>query len=100
MPTRHLTLDDITDGLERHVVVELAGGRRVRSEPEAQHARQLTDHALTPSVNYVRFGLTPDEVDAVATAGVVVAIDHPNYAERVQLAVDAVTELLSDLRRA
>jgi hypothetical protein len=87
-------------GVERHAVLELAGGRRVRSEPEAQHAAQLTDDDVTPSVHYVRFLLDADDVEAFAGGPVVLAVDHPNYAERVELAPDTVAELLSDLRGA
>jgi hypothetical protein len=85
-------------GIERDGVLELPGGDRVRSEPEPQHATQLTDAETTSSVHYVRFVLTPRQVEALASGPVGLAVDHPAYQERVELAPATVVELLSDLR--
>jgi hypothetical protein len=85
-------------GIERAAVLELPGGDRVWSQPEAQHAAQLTDADTTPSVHYVRFTLTPAQVDTLATGPVRLAIDHPHYHEGVELAPETVSELVGDLR--
>jgi hypothetical protein len=85
-------------GIERAAVLELAGGERVRSEPEAQHAAQLTDAATTSSVHYLRFVLTPAQVEGLARSPVALAVDHPAYQERVELGPETVFELVSDLR--
>jgi hypothetical protein len=84
-------------GIERAAVLELPGGERVRSEPEAQHAAQLTDADTTASVHYVRFALTPAQVDALARGPVALAVDHPAYQERAELGPETVSELVSDL---
>jgi hypothetical protein len=85
-------------GIERAGVLELAGGARVRSEPEAQHAAQLTDAATTSSVHYLRFALTPAQVADLARGPVALAVDHPAYHERAELGAGTVSELVSDLR--
>jgi hypothetical protein len=85
-------------GIETAAVLELANGDRVRSEPEAQHAAQLSDAETTSSVHYVRFILTPDQVDGLVSGPVILSLDHPAYRERVELAPDTVAELTSDLR--
>jgi hypothetical protein len=85
-------------GIERAAVIELAGGERVTSEPEAQHASQLTDDATTSSVHYIRFVLSPAQIAAVAAGPVVLAVDHPSYREQVELRPETVFELLSDLQ--
>jgi hypothetical protein len=85
-------------GIERAAVLELSGGGRVQSEPEAQHAAQLTDAATTSSVHYLRFVLTPAQVAELAQGPVGLAVVHPAYDERVELGADTVSELVSDLR--
>ncbi len=85
-------------GIERAVIVRLADGSVARSEPEAGHAAQLTRLDLTPSVHFLQFRFTPNQVDAFATGPVVVAIDHPAYCEQMELQDLTVRELLADLR--
>lgn len=85
-------------GIERAAVLELPGGEHVRSEPEAQHAAQLTDGSTTSSVHYVRFALTPAQVEDLARGPVALAVDHPAYHERAELGAETVSELVSDLR--
>jgi hypothetical protein len=85
-------------GIERAVVVRLANGDEVRAVTEAQHASQLTREEVTAAVHYVRFALTPDQVEAFAAGDVVVASDHPAYCEEAQLGPATVAELLTDLR--
>ena len=85
-------------GIERAVVLQLAGGERVRSQPEAGHATRLTDAATTSSVHYLRFVLVPAQVEILATSPVALSVDHPAYPERVELAAETVSELVRDLR--
>jgi hypothetical protein len=50
-------------------------------------------------VHYIRFELTPAQVEAFAGAGPVhLAVAHRNYDHEVELAADTVAELLADLR--
>ena len=84
-------------GIERSVLL-VAGDHSIRAEPEASHAAQLTRATTTASVHYLRWSLTPAQVELVASASVALAIDHQAYAERTALGPDTVAELLHDLR--
>jgi Protein of unknown function (DUF3501) len=85
-------------GIERAAVLELPSGDRVRSEPEPHHAAQLTDAGTTSSVHYLRFVLTPAQLEDLARGPVALAVDHPAYHGRVELGAETVSELVSDLR--
>ena len=69
----------------------------VRSVPERAHEEALTREKITASVHYIRFGLTPDQVDRFAREPVTVAVDHPAYRHQTVLADETREELLSDL---
>jgi hypothetical protein len=83
-------------GIERSVVFRLPDGTEVRSRPEAQHESQLTREHVTAAVHYITFDFTPAQVKAF-TEGVVLAIDHPDYLEAVELSPATVAELRTDL---
>ncbi|MDQ1437466.1 MAG: hypothetical protein QOK43_1095 [Acidimicrobiaceae bacterium] len=84
-------------GVERSV--ELIIGREVvRCEVEEAHADQLTRQDVTASVHYVRFRLSPEQVGRFASEPVVLAVNHPNYAEGTHLSDDTKRALLEDLR--
>jgi hypothetical protein len=83
-------------GIERSLVFRLADGSEVRSAPEAAHASQLTRENVTAAVHFVEFRFTPEQVAAFGD-GVVLAVDHPDYLEAVELAPATVVELSSDL---
>jgi hypothetical protein len=85
-------------GIERHVYLRLADGTQVRCVVEEQHASQLTRDDVTSTVHYVRFELTPEQVEAFGTGTVLLGLDHPEYAESTELSAATVEELLSDLR--
>jgi hypothetical protein len=85
-------------GIEQSVELRLRGGVVVRAVPEAAHAAQLTRDEITASVHYIRFTLTPAQVEAFAAGPVELAIAHPAYSESVTLSDDSRTELLADLR--
>lgn len=84
-------------GIERHLVLRLAGGVEVRATPEEQHAAQLTRADVTSAVHYYRFELTPGDIKIFASGNVTLAIDHPAYTEEIELSSSAHAELLSDL---
>jgi hypothetical protein len=72
----------------------------VASIPEAGHDSLLTREATTAAVHYVRFRLTPDQVERFARGPVTLAINHPHYPEGLPGVVltDATrAELVSDL---
>ena len=84
-------------GIERHVVIRLADGTEVRSEPEAQHATQLTREHVTSAVHYITFAFDERERDELAAHGATLAIDHPAYREEAELAEPTLRELVADL---
>jgi len=89
-------------GIERAVELRLgagaAGADFVRSIPEEAHAEALTREDVTSSVHYVRFRLTPQQVERFAAGPVTLAVDLPTYREVAPLTDEARAELLSDLR--
>ncbi|HSL58797.1 MAG TPA: DUF3501 family protein [Acidimicrobiales bacterium] len=88
-------------GIERSVVLRAGSGAdvaEVRCIPEEGHEAQLTRAETTASVHYVRWELTPSEVEAVAAGPVSLVVDHDHYPFEVALADDTVAELLTDLR--
>jgi hypothetical protein len=85
-------------GIERSV--ELIVGpesRVVRSVVEEEHAAQLTREDVTAAVHYVRFELNPEEVAAFAAGPVVLAVNHPQYAEGIHLTDETRASLTEDL---
>jgi hypothetical protein len=84
-------------GIERSVVLRFGGGE-VHSMPEEVHDQHLSRDDVTATVQYVRWELTPAQVEAFAAGPVELAIDHPEYQEAAVLAPDVVAELLGDLR--
>ncbi len=83
-------------GIERSIVLRLPNGEEVRCQVDPQHAGQLTREHITAAVQYVTFAFTPAQVAAFGQ-GTVLAIDHPDYLEAVELDSSTVAELLADL---
>jgi hypothetical protein len=84
-------------GIERSVALRLADGELVRAVVDEDHSEQLTREEITASVHYVRFELTPDQVERFAGHGVALVVDHPAYAFETPLGEATVAELASDL---
>ena len=91
-------------GIERSLVVRVGSSMgegtwdEVRSLPEEGHAEQLTREDVTASVHYIRFVLSPAQVEAFASGPVVLASDHPAYKVETELSAETRQELLDDLR--
>ena len=87
-------------GIERLLELWLGGdgGEAVRCVPEESHNEQLTRDEMTASVHYIRFELTPGEVEKFGAGPVTLASVHPAYAEQTPLADQTHAELLADLR--
>ena len=85
-------------GIERSFTVVLPNGDRVASITEEQHAAQLTREEVTAAVHYIRFELTPEQVESFASDTVRIDIEHPDYLESVELNETTRAELLTDLR--
>ena len=84
--------------VERSVLLVLSDGTRVRGTIDEQHEQGLTRDEVTAAVHYLRWDLTPRQVEAFAAGDVVVEIDHPDYLEAVVLGPVTHAELLDDLR--
>jgi hypothetical protein len=89
-------------GIERSVELQLLGPEGgpevVRSTAEEQHEAQLTREDTTASVHYVRFELTPAQIDALAGAPATIAVNHRYYQHATPLSDETKAELLADLR--
>ncbi|HAN35744.1 MAG: DUF3501 family protein [Ilumatobacteraceae bacterium] len=83
-------------GIEHSVVFHLPDGDTVRCVVDPQHAAQLTREHVTAAVHYITFQFTPAQVAAFVD-GVVLAIDHPEYLESVELLPSTISELRADL---
>jgi hypothetical protein len=88
-------------GIERSMELRIgaAGGPVdiVASLPEASHEEALTRPAVTASVHYIRFALTPEQVARFAEGPVVLAAAHPEYRHETILSDATRGELLADL---
>lgn len=85
-------------GIERAIVLRLGDDDAVRATVDEAHAEQLTREEVTASVHYVRFELTPEQVDRFATDAVTLTADHPSYAHAAPLTEETKASLVSDLR--
>ena len=84
-------------GIERHIVLRMHDGTEVRSEPEAQHASQLTRAHATSAVHYITFTVGDAQRQVLAAGPVSLVIDHPAYLESAELSDNTQRELLDDL---
>jgi Protein of unknown function (DUF3501) len=90
-------------GVERSAELRIGSGDAVEvvpSTPEAGHDSRLTREETTAAVHYVRFRLTPSQVEALVPGPVTLAINHPHYPDGLPGVVlsDATrAELASDL---
>jgi hypothetical protein len=85
-------------GIETAVGLRLADGTVVPAVVDEDHRKQLTREEITASVHYVRWDLTPAQVDAFAAGPVSLVVDHPNLQLTTELRPDTAAELLGDLR--
>lgn len=85
-------------GIERSLELRLPGGEAVRATPEEGHEKMLTREDVTSSVHFLRFRLTPEQIERFARGPVILASVHPNYRHETTLPDETRTELLSDLR--
>lgn len=84
--------------VERSVLLRLPGGDEVRAVIDEGHEQGLTREEVTAAVHYLRWELSPEQVEAFAEGPVALAIDHPAYLEHVELSDTTRAELLTDLR--
>ncbi len=102
------TADELREWLPRLVGVEQAlrlrlGTGEVRTAEvaattDADHAARLTRTEVTASVHYVRFALSPAQIETFARGPVDLAVDHPSYAFATRLDDATRRSLLGELR--
>lgn len=88
-------------GVERSVELVIGDGDDalvVPCIPEESHEEQLTRPDVTASVHYIRFELSPTEIDAFAAGPVALRVNHDQYLESTALSEATVASLLEDLR--
>jgi hypothetical protein len=88
-------------GIEGSVALRLGegdGAVQVRAITDEAHAEQLTREETTASVHYVRFELTPEQIERFEVGPVTLVLDHPAYSEETELSEANRAELLADLR--
>ena len=85
-------------GIETAVALRLADGQLVRAVVDEDHEKLLTREEVTASVHYVRWELSPEQVEAFAAGPVALVVDHPNYERFTELTEATHAELLGDLR--
>ena len=90
-------------GIERACGLVLPDGPYpsvVRSVPDREHEAQMTRHAVTSAVHYVRFPFTPEQVGGLASGPASLVVDHPGYPDGrpgVVLSDATMVELVRDL---
>jgi hypothetical protein len=87
-------------GIETSVELRLGGadGEVVKNDVDPDHEKQLTREEITASVHYVRWTLTPEQVERFAAGPVTLAVNHASYSESVELSEETRASLLEDLR--
>lgn len=91
-------------GIEQAVRIEIVSPAGNGSGPEViscvveeAHAANLTRQEVTAAVHFVRFEFTPSQIEAFRTGRITLAIDHPEYQERTEMAEASRASLLEDL---
>jgi hypothetical protein len=91
-------------GIERAVRIEIGppavDGPAVEVVPgqvDPAHAANLTREEVTAAVHFVRFELSPVQVEMFRAGPVAVAFDHPEYRERTEIGDAGRESLLQDL---
>jgi hypothetical protein len=84
-------------GIERSVTLVLGSSNVVRCQVDPSHAANLTRETVTAAVHFVRFSLSPAQVEEFRGSSVTVAIDHPEYKFSAALSDASKDALLTDL---
>lgn len=84
-------------GIEQAVGLRLADGEVAPAVVDEEHGKQLTREEVTASVHYVRWELTPDQIERFAAGPVTLLSSHPAYPAETPLAEATAAELVADL---
>ena len=85
-------------GIEGSIGLRLADGGVVRAMVDEAHGEQLTRDEITASVHYIRWELTPEEIERFAAGPATLVSDHPEYSVEAPLREETTAELIADLR--
>jgi Protein of unknown function (DUF3501) len=85
--------------IEWTVGLRLSDGEVVGAVVDEDHAKQLTRDEITASVHYVRWDLSPAQIERFVAGPVTLVVDHPAYADETALGDDTLAELRHDLQR-
>jgi hypothetical protein len=91
-------LPELVD-IEWTVGLRLSDGEVVGAVVDEDHAKQLTRDEITASVHYVRWDLSPAQIERFVAGPVTLVVDHPAYADETALGDDTLAELRHDLQR-
>jgi len=83
-------------GIHRSIAFVLADGSEIPGN--AADEERLTREEVTPSVHFLKFSFTPEQVGVFESGSVRIVSRHPAYREEVILTDDQRAELLGDLR--
>jgi hypothetical protein len=87
--------------IERSVNLRLSDGDHgdvIPAVVDEDHERQLTRDEITASVHYVRWELTPGQVERFVAGPVAMVVDHPAYPTETVLGDETLAELRHDLQ--
>lgn len=95
--------EQVREWLPKLVGIERCVEMRISEEPipgllDPGHAEQLTREDTTASVHYLKFTLTPRQVEQFPRHPVSLVIHHPAYDAATLLSQETKAELLRDLR--
>ncbi|MEI7592723.1 MAG: DUF3501 family protein [Actinomycetes bacterium] len=88
-------------GIEQSAALhlKLAGSTTVvNCTPDEEHEKLLTRDEITAAVHYLRWDLSPEQVQAFQAADRIdLGFEQPNYRHQVELSAEVRAELLADL---
>jgi hypothetical protein len=85
-------------GIENHIRFAFADGSTAHGKTSDEDEARLTREDTTAAVHFLRFELTPPQVNAFSEGPVRLGSDHPAYAHDIELDAAARAALAVDLR--
>jgi hypothetical protein len=85
-------------GIEHHIVFAFADGSAVRGKTSDEDEARLTRDDTTAAVHFLRFEMTPSQIEAFAAGPVRLGSDHPAYPHGTELDAVQRAALAEDFR--
>ena len=85
-------------GIELHIGFAFADGSLARGKPSDQDEQRLTRADTTAAVHYLRFELSPTQIEEFGAGAVTLISDHPAYPQEVVLDPATRAALAEDFR--